>query len=197
MKNRAIIFIIITSISLNVVFHRASYAYSRATESQVEQLKIDLATGRLVIGAVLIDDIRKNYGDPPTITHERDSATLDYKEVALTFTKSKLLVDWSLGSYTASATEGKGELLREDLQNRKIKKGYVLLDKIVSTYGEPTRRVQEDPDTMTLYYGDTKLIFDELSVLSSWRAEDVASSTGGSGVLSAAPEKRQQKRESE
>ncbi len=152
-----------------------------ATADQVEELKADLRDGKIKVGATRLKDFQSNYGEAASITDTDKKISYDYGGVKIDLEKKKYLKEWSYDSFKQAVYTKAIDNLRYDLERKELVGDNITFDKIRKDYGEPTESLDsfEDGSLATFYYGDIKLVFENVFSVRSWSGQklDTASTT--------------------
>ncbi len=155
-----------------------------ATPETITQLKKDLREGHIRIGQTRLRDVLHTYGKAVSITDDDRRIIFDYDDIRVEFIKRRLWRDWSYDGFRKPVYTDDVDDLRFDLESEELVGNNITADMILKDYGEPTDSKISDVDgqNTVYFYGDIKLIFENVFVLRSWRAQNIAEDAS-SGVL--------------
>ena len=142
-----------------------------ATDEDVAQLKKDVKEGVIKVGKTRLSDVRSNYGEAPSISDASDKVTYEYPDMRLTFEKKRIWTGWEYDSFRATVYTDSVDDLRFDLESNDLVGKNITYTKVRKDYGEPTESEEttEDGEFSVYYYGNIRMIFENVTVLSSWR----------------------------
>lgn len=153
-----------------------------ATPETISQLKKDLREGHIRIGQTRLGDVIQTYGKAVSITDEDRRIVFDYDDIRVEFIKRRMWKDWSYDGFRKPVYTDDVDDLRFDLESEELVGNNITADMILKDYGEPTESKISDVDgeNTVYYYGDIKMVFENVFVLRSWRAQNIAedSTTG-------------------
>lgn len=146
-----------------------------ATAETLKLLKKDVLDGTVQLGKTRLKQVRRLYGDAPSINDSETRLTYDYGDLKLEFDKSRLWREWEIDSFkTAVYTDG-AEDLRFDLDSDELVGDNLTYDSFRRTYGVPTEiyESQKDGGTSIYYYGNVRLEFENVIVIKSWKGRNL------------------------
>lgn len=155
-----------------------------ATPETIKQLKQDLQAGHIRIGFTRLHEIIAIYGKAVSITDDDRRVVFEYDGLRIEFVKKRLWRTWMYDSFRKPVYTDDVDDLRFDLESEELVGDNITATKMVKDYGEPTESVvsEEDGENTVYYYGDIKLVFENVFVLRSWKAQNLAEE-GTSGVI--------------
>lgn len=155
-----------------------------ATPETISQLKKDLREGHIRIGKTRLSDVLQAYGKAVSITDDDRRIIFEYDDIRVEFIKRRIWRDWSYDGFRKPVYTDDVDDLRFDLESEELVGNNITADMILKDYGEPTDSDLSDIDGehTVYYYGDIKLVFENVFVLRSWRAQNIAEDSN-SGVL--------------
>ncbi|MBZ0167510.1 MAG: hypothetical protein K8I00_11945 [Candidatus Omnitrophica bacterium] len=155
-----------------------------ATPETISQLKKDLREGHIRIGKTRLRDVLSTYGKAVSITDDDRRIIFDYDDIRVEFIKRRLWRNWSYDGFRKPVYTDDVDDLRFDLESQELVGNNITSDMVLKDYGEPTDSNISDVDgeKTFFYYGDIKLVFENVFVLRSWRAQNIADDAN-SGVL--------------
>lgn len=146
-----------------------------ATMEDVARLKSDISEGKINVGKTRLKEIRHSYGDAPTITDTDKKLTYEYGDLKIEFDKKKYLRRWEYDTFRKEVYTDKAKDLRTKLEAKKITGDYITLEKIRRDFDEPTETEEtvDDGDMSACYYGNIKLIFENVISVRSWKGKNL------------------------
>jgi len=164
-------------ILLSVLIVALSYNYAHAvagrlaTNTEIKMLRKDLQAGRLEVGKTRLKQVRELYGDALTIANSERRITYEYDDIKLEFNKQSYYRDWETDSFQPRVYTDDVDALRYDLESDKVVGSNITYKSIVRDYGEPTfsEIATYDGKLSYFYWGEVKLIFENVYFLRSWR----------------------------
>ncbi len=144
-----------------------------ATDEDILRIKKDLQSGILKVDKTRLNQIRENYGDPSSINDTTKSVTYQYGDLRLVFGKSKIWKSWNYDSFKNPVYTDSADNLRFDLESKKLVGDNITYDQVESRYGVPTESEDtiEDGKMSVFYYGNIRMVFENIVVLSSWKGD--------------------------
>ncbi len=141
-----------------------------ATGDNIQLLKQDLVDENLQVGRTRLKYIRKYYGDPPKISEDGKKIVYEYPTLKLEFEKKRLMLSWEYDTFKDPVYTEDADELRYDLESKEIAGNHISYNYIVRNYGEPTDMIETENDGMRsiYYYGDIKLIFENIITLKKY-----------------------------
>ena len=139
-----------------------------ATQETITQLRKDLREGHVRIGKTRLHEVIDAYGKAVSITDDDRRIVYDYDDLRVEFVKRRLWRSWNYDSFRKPVYTDDVDDLRFDLESEELVGDNISASKIVKDYGEPTEIMQSDVDRekTIYYYGDIKLTFENVFVLS-------------------------------
>lgn len=155
-----------------------------ATPETITQLKKDLREGHIRIGFTRLHEVIDTYGKAVSVTDDDRRIIFEYDDLRIEFVKKRLWRTWMYDSFRKPVYTDDVDDLRFDLESEELVGENITATKIVKDYGEPTESMvsEEDGHNTVYYYGDIKLIFENVFVLRSWKAQNLAEE-GAPGVI--------------
>ncbi|MGE0267646.1 MAG: hypothetical protein AB7S78_04225 [Candidatus Omnitrophota bacterium] len=155
-----------------------------ATPETIVQLKKDLREGLIRIGATRLSEVIGTYGKSVSITDDDRRVIFEYDDLRIEFVKKRVWRTWMYDSFRKPVYTKDVDDLRFDLESEELVGENITATKIVKDYGEPTESMvsEEDGQKTIYFYGDIKLVFENVFVLRSWKAQNL-SEEGTSGVI--------------
>lgn len=163
--------------------------YYIASQGNIDRLKQDLRSKRLQIGITTLGDVRSLYGDARSVVDNEASVVYDYGDLTVNFEKKRVLKTWVIDSSLPSADDEKTYRLKSAL-GRTVIPGHATLENIISDYTKPSKTFKSDREAnVTIcYFGDLVLTFNEVTIMSSWQANEMPDQYSSErGVLLAGP----------
>ncbi|MCA9400850.1 MAG: hypothetical protein KC713_04435 [Candidatus Omnitrophica bacterium] len=156
------------------------------TPEEYNRLKQDLREGNVLIGRMRLDDFRQKYGEAPTITNTPNKITYDYGDLKIDFERVRYLLDWEKDGFKDRVNSTNVQKLINDLEQDVLVGENITLKKVLRTYDEPTEILEttEDGKKSIYYYGQIKLIFENVITVKSWKGQNLGTNEGSSQVLS-------------
>jgi hypothetical protein len=183
MKLLKILFILLITLSFSG--QAALAAEGRvASNDELMLLKKDLLAGEIKVGQTRLKKIREAYGDAPKISETEKKITYEYKDLRLDFDKKQYFREWKYDYSHEYGVKDEIANLRFDLEDQQIVGDYYAYREIVKDYEEPTEAYPKKGDgAISVYYwGELKLTFENVVVLSSWRGDKLDATTAD-GIL--------------
>ena len=161
-----------------------------ATPEQIINLKNDLRDGRIAIGKTRLKEIQREYGEAPTIQDTERKIVYDYGDLKIEIVKDQFFRRWETDSSRKAAYSKDINDLRRDLQGENILGDMVSSSKIISDYDDPTESYVSNKDGAwsIYYYGDLKLIFENVFTVKSWKGSNLDLSAAGTDSAKKKPE---------
>jgi len=184
-----LIWVIIISLCAGIQAQSSARAYYLATKEHMDRLKQDLRSNRLQIGVTTLEEIRSMYGDARSVVDDERSVVYNYGDLVVNFEKKRVLRSWTMDASSRQIDDEKVYKLKHDLE-RSIIPGQTTLESIIADYTKPTKTVRSDrvSHVWACYFGDLVLVFNEVTLMSSWQANEMPEVYNGEkGVLSAGP----------
>jgi len=183
MKNPKILTSLILFLSLAATAALALKGVT-ATDEDIMRLKRDALAGKIKIGTTRLMDIQNEYGEAPNITDDDQRITYDFGELRLAFERERYWKSWERDSFKSPVYTNDVDDLRFDLESGKLIGDNITLTKIKRTYGEPTSSDETDVDggVSVYYYGDIKMIFENVISVKSWRGANFGKSSQGNTI---------------
>ncbi|VAX37389.1 hypothetical protein MNBD_UNCLBAC01-914 [hydrothermal vent metagenome] len=155
----------------------SSYAIKgiMATEKDIDRLKDDLRFGFLKVGQTRLQEFRDNYGEASSIADAEKKVIYHYGDLKIEFEKKRLWRDWEYDSFYNQAYSDDIDDLRADLESEELVGENITFRRIRKDYDEPTESEEttEDGDYSIYYYGNIKMIFENVIILKSWRGKNL------------------------
>jgi hypothetical protein len=160
-----------------------------ATKNNIELLKEDLLAEHLQVNQTRLRFIRKYYGDAPEITEDDEEIVYEYPGLKIEFNKKRILVSWEYDTFKDPVYTDDVDDLREDLESQEIAGNNISYAYIVKEYGEPTDLIETENDGMhsIYYYGDIKLIFENIIKMKKYQIEGYEKEIKGEKILATKP----------
>ena len=142
-----------------------------STTEDIASLKQDFLDGKIKIGSTRLSEIRATYGDAPNITDSDLKLTYDYGTLKIDFDKRKVWKEWAYDGFKKPVYTDKVNDLRFDLESKELVGENITFEKVRRAYGEPTESFEktEDGEMSIYYYGDIKMIFENVFIVHIWR----------------------------
>jgi len=157
-----------------------------ATEDSISQLKRAIRGGIIQIGKTRLKEINEVYGYPSSVVNDESRIVYDYGDIRVEFTKKKVWKMWEYDSFKRPVYTKDADDLRFDLESGELIGKNITFRRVRKDYGEPTESMETDNDgeQSTYYYGNIKLVFENVVILRSLRGT-TADDTGAvaEGVL--------------
>ena len=162
-----------------------------ATSEEIAQLKAALSDGKVQVGKTRLKDIVANYGEPMDITTSNKIVTYDYGDLRIDFETTRFLKQWEYDSFKTPAYTKKINDLRFNLESQKIVGENITFTRIHKDFDEPTESHEsnEDGKLSIYYYGNIKLIFENMFTVRSWRGKNLKSAEATVAVTPAVTSK--------
>lgn len=147
-----------------------------ATTETITQLKKDLREGHIRIGQTRLREVIDTYGKAVSITDDDRRIVFEYDDIRVEFVKRRMWRDWAYDGFRKPVYTDDVDDLRFDLESEELVGNNITADMILKDYGEPTESDISDVDgeKSFYYYGDIKMVFENVFVLRSWRAQNIA-----------------------
>ena len=144
-----------------------------STDEDIANLKKDLREGVVQITKTRLNQIRDSYGEATTIQDKDTRIIYDYGDVKLTLDKIKIWKSWEYDSFQKPVYTDSIDNLRFDLESQELVGEGITYDQIHKDYGDPTAMEEtiEDGKLSYYYFGNIKMIFENVIVLSSWKGQ--------------------------
>ncbi len=170
-----VFFIIVFSIFIVCAKPASAIKGVVASPTDIDRLKKDIRTGRILVGKTRLNDIRERYGEAPNIIDSERRLVYDYGDLKITFEKIRYLRHWEYDSFKKPIYTDDADDLRFDLDSQQIVGDYVRFSQIRKDYGEPTESTEtyNDGGTSIYYYGNIKLTFENFILVKSWRGKNL------------------------
>ena len=146
-----------------------------ATPEDVTRLKNDALEGKVQIGKTRLQDIQKDYGEAPNILDDDKRVTYDYDQLRLIFERRRVWKSWQYDSFKKPVYTKSVDDLRFDLESKELVGENITYSMVLRKYGEPTEshETDEDGSLSVYYYGDIKMIFENVVSIRSWRGTNL------------------------
>ncbi|MBP9853641.1 MAG: hypothetical protein KBD53_02100 [Candidatus Omnitrophica bacterium] len=157
-----------------------------ATPETILQLRKDLRDNHIRVGYTRLHEIIENYGKALSITDDDRRVVFEYDDIRTEFVKNRLWRSWTYDGFRKPVYTQDVDKLRFDLESEELVGDNITIAKIVKDYGEPTESAvsEEDGQETVYYYGDIKLVFENVFVLRSWKAQNLADNAPAEGNIS-------------
>jgi len=160
-----------------------------ATAEDIARLKGDLLIGKIQIGKTRLSHIQNEYGEAENITDDNKRLTYDFSELRLTFERERLWRSWEYDSFREPVYTDKVDDLRFDLESKELVGKNITYNMVLRSYGAPTEshETDEDGNTSVYYYGDIKMVFENIISVRSWRGSNLADTKKAETDLNSQP----------
>jgi len=157
-----------------------------ATIDDIRLLKEDLLSGKIKIGKTRLKNVREMYGDATSITESDRRITYDYGDLRIAFDKKKIWKKWEYDTFKDPVYTDDVDDLRFDLESEELVGNNITYERVRKDYDEPTdsKETYNDGEMSIYYYGDIKMIFENVYTVRSWRGDKLRKTTVSKGVLS-------------
>lgn len=162
-----------------------------ASDDDIANLKQDILNGKVSVGKTRLKDFRRQYGESKNITISDRRVVYDFGDLKIEFDKQRLWRKWEYDSFKKAAYTDDIDDLRYDLESKKLVGDNITALKIIKDYGDPTEAMEssEDGEWTTYYYGNIKLVFENIFILDNFKGKNLESASemkssakSGSGV---------------
>jgi len=162
-----------------------------ATPEDIARLKEDLLTGKIQIGKTRLSHIQSEYGEAENITDDDKRVTYDFQDLRLSFDRERLWRSWEYDSFKEPVYTNKVDDLRFDLESKELVGKNITYTMVQRSYGAPTEshETDADGDISVYYYGDIKMVFENIISIRSWRGSKLAEDKKADGALNSSPVK--------
>ncbi len=146
-----------------------------ATDEDILRLKTDLKEGRIQSGKTRLNEIRQKYGEAANITESESKIVYDYGDLKLEFSKKRYWKSWKYDSFKSPVYTDDVDDLRYDLESKELVGDNITFSYVRKEYGEPTESYETNDDggTSVYYYGNIKMTFENVFVLTKWKAKNL------------------------
>ncbi len=146
-----------------------------ATNEDIVRLKNDLKEGRIQSGKTRLSEIRRKYGEAANITESESKIVYDYGDLKLEFSKKRYWKSWKYDSFKSPVYTDDVDDLRYDLESKELVGDNITFSYVRKEYGEPTESYETDEDggISVYYYGDIKMVFENVFVLTKWKGKNL------------------------
>jgi len=146
-----------------------------ATKQDILRLKTDLKNGHIQNGETRLKDIRRKYGEAVNITESESKIVYDYGDLKLEFSKKRYWRSWKYDGFKSPVYTDDVDDLRYDLESGELVGKNITFSMIRKDYGEPTESYEtnEDGRISVYYYGNIKMSFENVFLLTKWRAKNL------------------------
>lgn len=145
-----------------------------STPEDVLLLRKDLKEGKIKVGGMRLMNFRQVYGDAASITDSENKIVYDYGSgLKIEFNRKRYWRSWSYASDKKPAYNKNIDKLRFNLESQKLVGQEITTQKIFKDYEEPTEIVEtaDDGGQTIYYYGDIKLVFENVIEVKSWKGD--------------------------
>jgi len=148
------------------------------TKEDILRLKKDLLEGKIIISKTRLMHIQNDYGEAPNIIDDDKRITYDFGDLRLTFERSRFWKKWEKDSFRRPVYTNDVDDLRFDLESGELVGENITFQMIRRSYGEPTESFETDSDgeISVYYYGDIKMVFENVIAVKSWRGANLGES---------------------
>lgn len=157
-----------------------------ATEDDMKRLKKDVLAGKIKIGATRLLDIQNEYGEAPNIIDDDQRVTYDYGDLRVAFDRERYWKSWEKDTFRRPVYTDDVDDLRFDLESGELVGDNITFSMIRRSYGEPTESEETDSDGgwSVYYYGDIKLVFENVISVKSWRGANLGETAKDESISS-------------
>ena len=176
--------VLILSLIVALMAHPTFASKGRMTTPEdLKLLKQDVVVGKIKVGRSRMKILRDAYGDPEKITENERQVTFDYGDLKIVFDKTQILKKWQYDSFKTPVYTDEVNDLRYDLESGELVGKNITYTRIRKTYKEPTESMETTDDgAMSIYYyGDIKLVFENVYTVRSWQGQKLGVTTTSEG----------------
>ena len=150
-----------------------------ASDEDIANLKQDILNRKISVGKTRLKDFRRQYGEAQNITITDRRVVYDFGDLKIEFDKQRLWRKWEYDSFKKAAYTDDIDDLRFDLESKKLVGDNITALKIIKDYGDPTEAMEssEDGEWTTYYYGDIKLVFENIFIMDNFKGKNLESTS--------------------